>query len=274
MNQAQIEALFSNVVGMATAYLPKVALAIIVLIIGNMIIGGLSRTLTRVLESRKVDATLTPFISSMFRWGLKLMLLISVASMVGIATTSFVAVIGAATLAIGLSLQGTLGHFAGGVMLLIFRPFKVGDYIIAQGEEGSVVSIDLFVTVLKRADNQKVIIPNGPLAGGLMRNVTANEFRRVDLAVGIGYDDDIDKAFNVLTDMCSKHAKVYKDPGPFVGITEYGDNSINLTVRVHCNTADYWNVFFDLNREIKRTLDQAGISIPYPQRDVHLYNKN
>jgi len=251
-------------------YGPKVLMVIVILIVGLKVIGIISRTMDKVLAKKDFDPTLRPFICSMIAWALKVLLFISIAGMVGIETTSFVAVLGASSLAIGLALQGSLANFAGGVLILILRPYNIGDYISAEGSEGVVEKIDIFATIVNTVDNQKVIIPNGPLAAGKIINVTGQGQRRVDLAVGIGYDDDIDKAIQALVEMCNAHSKVLKDPGTFVGITDYGDNSINLTIRPWCKTADYWDVFFECNRGIKSCLDKAGVSIPYPQRDVHM----
>ena len=254
-------------------YGPKVLLAAAVLYIGLKLIDKVTSLLRRLFEKKNIDETLRPFLSNLIGWALKVLLLVSVASMVGVETTSFVAVIGAAGLAVGLALQGSLANFAGGVLILIFRPFSKGDYIVAQGDEGIVERIDVFATVINRLDNQRVILPNGPLAGGMIRNATGESTRRVDLSIGISYSDDIRKACQTLTQMCSNHPKVLKDPAPFVGVTDYGDSSINLTVRPWCKTQDYWDVFFDLNEQMKYTLDEAGFSIPFPQRDVHLYNE-
>ena len=160
------------------------------------------------------------------------------------------------------------------MIILVLRPFNIGDYIEAQGEQGTVQRIDIFSTVLTRLDNQRVIIPNGPLAGGNINNKTAEKQRMVDLAIGVGYGDDLHKAISALTEMCNTHPKVLKTPGAMVGIHDYGDSSINLVVRPWVLTEDYWTVFFELNLKIKQTLDDAGISIPFPQRDVHLHNSS
>lgn len=270
-----IQAYTDKAIEMGMEYGPKFLLAIIVLFVGLSIIGSLTKLIKNIMIQRKVDETLIPFVTNLIGWGLKALLLISVASMVGVETTSFVAVVGAAGLAVGLALQGSLANFAGGVLILIFAPFKKGDYISAQGHEGIVDSIDVFATIIITLDNRKVIIPNGPLAGGSIDNYTGEGLRRVDLSIGIGYNDDIKNACAVLQDMCSKHQKVQSQPEPpFVGVTDYGDSSINLTIRSWCKTEDYWTVFFDLNKQIKYTLDENKISIPFPQRDVHLFNQN
>ena len=273
MNMEKVDIYVEKIIKMAIEFGPKLFLALIILVMGLSIIKSFTRFIRNTMEARKVDPTLAPFIVNLFSWGLKALLLISVASMVGVETTSFVAVLGAAGLAVGLALQGSLANFAGGVLILIFRPFVKGDYICAQGFQGSVDTIDVFATVVTTLDNRKVIIPNGPLAGGPIDNYTAMDIRRVDLTIGIGYNDDIRNAIKVLTAMCANHPKVLKDPAPMVGVTDYGDSSINLTIRPWSKTSDYWDVFFDLNEQIKYVLDENKISIPFPQRDVHIYNE-
>lgn len=255
-------------------YGPQLLLAIAFLIVGLSMIKSVTKLTRSLMIKHEVDPTLTPFFVNLIGWGLKALLLISVASMVGIETTSFVAVLGAAGLAVGLALQGSLANFAGGVLILIFRPFTKGDYIEAQGVQGVVESIDVFATIITTVDNKKVILPNGPLAGGTIDNYTGHSKRRVDLSVGIGYNDDIRNACKVLQDMCSTSPKVINNPeAPFVGVTDYGDSSINLTIRAWTNTEDYWSVFFELNEKIKYTLDEHNISIPFPQRDIHVFNE-
>lgn len=262
-----------KVTPLVVAYVPKVLLAILILIIGFFLIGKVVNLVEKAIQKHGSDPSLATFLGGLTRWILRILLLISVASMVGIATTSFVAVIGAAGLAIGLALQGSLANFAGGVLILIFKPFKTGDYIIAQGEEGTVKKVDVFATILTKLDNRRIILPNGPLAGGTIVNVTAEDVRRVDLSIGIGYGDSIPKALEVLKKMCELDSRVLKEPEVFVGVTDYGDSSINLTLRSWVKQDDYWDVFFDLSKSVKPTLDEAGISIPFPQRDVHLFNE-
>lgn len=270
LSNIDFQKLTDKATDMSAEYLPKLVLALVVLIIGFIVIGRINSLIQKLVKNRNWDPSLGSFLGGLLSWLLKGMLLISVASMIGIATTSFIAVLGAAGLAVGLALQGSLANFAGGVLILIFKPFKTGDYIMAQGEEGFVHKVDVFATVLTTLDNKRVIIPNGPLAGNKMINVTAEETRRVDLSVGISYSDNIKAAITALESMCSSHAKVMNTPAVFVGVTEYGDSSINLTIRSWCRCEDYWDVFFDLNHSIKATLDDANISIPFPQRDVHM----
>jgi len=254
----------------AVLYLPKLVLAIIFLVVGLFVISKITKAVNKILNAKNIDLSLSNFLTSLIGWTLKALLFISVISMVGVATTSFVALIGAAGLAVGMALQGTLSNFAGGVMLMLFKPFKTGDFIVAQGEKGTVRTVDVFATHLNTLDNRRVILPNGPLASGPIVNVSAEDNRQVLLSVGIGYEDNIKTALDALTKMCHEHPKVLKTPESFVGVTDYGDSSINLTIRAWVGKENYWPVFFDLNKNIKPTLDKAGISIPFPQRDVHM----
>lgn len=251
---------------------PKLALAIITLLIGLWIIKGISKLVTLSMERSKVDPTLIPFMTSLISWLLKVLLFISVASMIGIATTSFVAVLGAAGLAIGLALQGSLANFAGGVLIMIFKPYKVGDLIESQGHLGIVKEVQIFNTILISPQAKQVIIPNGAVSNGAIVNYTAEGKIRVDLSVGIAYNADIDQAKSVLMDVLTTHDKVLQDPAPFVGVSEMADSSVNLVVRPHCHPDHYWDVFFDINEAMKKALDKNNISIPFPQRDVHLIN--
>jgi small conductance mechanosensitive channel len=229
--------------------------------------------MNKTMERSNIDISLRKFLSSLFGIILKVLLLISVASMIGIATTSFVAILGAAGLAVGLALQGGLANFAGGVIILIFKPFKVGDFIDAQGYMGTVNEITIFTTVLKTPDNKTVIIPNGALSNGSMVNFSTEPRRRVDMVFGIGYGDSIEKTKSVLSKLVDADARILKDPAPQIVVGELGDNSVNFTVRVWCESANYWGVFFDTHEKVKLAFDEEGISIPFPQRDVHVYNQ-
>jgi small conductance mechanosensitive channel len=222
------------------------------------------------MTGKSVDPTLIPFIKSLISVTLKALLLISVISYMGIPMTSFVALLGAAGLAVGMALSGTLQNFAGGVILLILKPFKVGDFIEAQGYMGVVKEIQIFNTILTTVDNKRVIIPNGGLSTGAMTNFTAEQTRRVDLTFGIGYSDDIDKAKKVIESVISKNQNIHKDPEPFIGVVELADSSVNLVTRVWTDTAKYWDVFFYMQETVKKEFDKQGISIPFPQHDVHM----
>ena len=252
-------------------YTPKFLLALLVLLIGLWLINRITNLITRLMQARKVDPTLGPFVTSLASWTLKAVLLISVASMVGIETTSFVAVLGAAGLAVGLALQGTLQNFAGGALLLLFRPYEVGHLIQAQGHLGVVKEIQIFTTHLVTLDNKRAIIPNGSISNGDIINFTAENLLRVDLVIGVAYDADIKAAKQVLLDVMKKHDKVLSEPEPFVGVLELADSSVNLAVRPFARPEHYWDVYFDVYEQGKAALDAANITIPFPQRDVHLY---
>jgi len=258
----------------AVDYGPKVILALLTLIIGLWIIRLVTRGIRKGFKKSKMDETLRPFIVNLIGWTLKALLFISVASMIGIETTSFIAVLGAAGLAIGLALQGTLANFAGGVLILIFKPFKKDDVIEAQGELGIVKEIQIFVTTILTPDNKLVIIPNGAISNGNITNYTAAGKRRVDIVIGISYDSDIKKARQVLLDVMKNDKRVLKDPEPGVTVLELADSSVNLAVRPWSTPEDYWNIFFDTTENGKIALDEAGITIPFPQTDVHLIKQD
>jgi len=268
----KMESLYMKGYELGLEYAPKLALAIITLIVGLWVIGAVSRLFVASMEKSKVDATLIPFINNLLSWILKLLLFISVASMLGIATTSFIAVLGAAGLAVGLALQGSLSNFAGGVLIMIFKPYKVGDLIESQGHLGVVKEVQIFNTIVTSPQNKQIIIPNGIASNGSITNFTAEGQLRVDLSVGIAYDEDISKAKTILLDVLNNHEKVLSDPAPFVGVLELADSSVNLAVRPFCKAEDYWDVFFDINEQMKVALDNNDVTIPFPQRDVHLSN--
>ncbi|GAB4368085.1 MAG: mechanosensitive ion channel [Calditrichia bacterium] len=255
-------------------YVPKAVLAILVLLIGLWIIRLMGRGLNKSLEKSKIEPSLQHFLSSLFTILLKILLLISVASMVGIATTSFVAILGAAGLAVGLALQGSLANFAGGVLLLLFKPFKVGDFIETQGYLGAVHSIQIFNTVLKTPDNKTVILPNGAVSGGSITNFSTEPQRRVDMTFGIGYSDDIDKAREIIQRLILQDSRILANPEPMVAVSELADSSVNFTVRVWGNSGDYWGIYFDMHEKVKKSFDAEGVSIPFPQRDVHLFQNS
>lgn len=254
-------------------YAPKVLLAIITLILGFWLIKQLKKLMLRVMKKRKVDKTLQPFLTKLVTVSLKVLLLVSIAGMVGIEVTSFIAVLGAAGLAIGLALQGSLANFAGGVLILLLKPYKVGDFIVAQGEAGTVNEIQIFHTILKTPDNKTIVIPNGPMANGNITNITEEPKRKVEWTFGIGYDDDLKKAKKLIEKILTKDKRVLQEEGMQIVLGALADSSVNIIVRVWVLKEDYWNMFFDLNERVKETFDKNGISIPYPQRDVHLHKK-
>ncbi len=267
-----LEQYSSTIYDMVITYLPKLALAIVTLMVGLFLISTIMGTLKKRLAKNKAYASLSTFLVSVFSIILKVILLISVASMIGIETTSFVAILGAAGLAVGLALQGSLSNFAGGVLIILFRPYKVGDYIDAQGHSGTVSEIQIFNTILKTPDNITIIIPNGNLSNGSIINFSAETMRRVDWTFGIGYNDDIDKAKSAISSLISADSRIHITPEPFIAVSELGDSSVNFVVRVWCDSPNYWGIFFDMQENIKKAFDEQKISIPFPQRDVHVYN--
>jgi len=251
-------------------YGPKFIGAILVLILGFWIIGIITRAAARLMKSRDIDPSLRPFFRTLISMTLKVLLVVSVMGMVGIQMTSFIAILGAAGLAVGMALSGTLQNFAGGVMILMFKPFKVGDYIDAQGYSGSVKEIQIFNTILKTPDNKTIIIPNGGLATGSMTNFSTEPTRRVDWVFGIGYGDRYETAREVLLKFIQEDDRILKDPEPFIGLNELADSSVNIVVRVWVNATDYWSVYFDMNEKVYKNFDKKGLNIPFPQMDVHI----
>lgn len=249
---------------------PKLAGAILALIIGLYLANTITGGVDKIMEKKDLDPSLRPFLKSLIGTLLKILVVVSVLGMVGIQMTSFIAILGAAGLAVGMALSGTLQNFAGGVMILTFKPFKVGDFIEAQGYTGSVNSIQIFNTILKTPDNKTIIIPNGGLSTASMVNYSTELTRRVDWTFGIAYGDDIDKAKEVLSELLLGNEQVLQDPPPFVKLGELADSSVNFTVRAWVNAADYWTVHFYMLEKVYRRFGEAGLNIPFPQMDVHL----
>jgi small conductance mechanosensitive channel len=270
VNMNQAEKWLDKGMQLVTDYGPKVVGAIIFLLIGLWVVKRIVNGSKKLMHKRKLDDSLIPFLSTLLDILLKVMLIISVAGVLGVQTTSFVAVLGAAGLAVGLALQGTLANFAGGVLILVFKPYRVGDLIEAQGEKGTVKEIQIFVTILLTPENKTVIIPNGAISNGNITNYTKEGVIRVDTTFGISYDSDIKKAKDILMKILTDHPKTLKDPAPFVGVAELADSSVNLAVRPYCKPEHYWDVYFDVYEAGKIALDQGGITIPFPQVDVHM----
>lgn len=246
--------------------------AIVTLFLGLWILKGINKTFGRMLEKRNVDPSLTPFLKSLVATTLRLVLIIVVLGMVGIEMTSFIAIMGAAGLAIGMALSGTLSNFAGGVILLILKPFKVGDFIEAQGYSGTVNAIQIFYTILKTPDNKTIIIPNGDLSTGSLTNYSTESKRRCDWSIGIAYGDDVAAARAILLDILEKDERIHKDPAPFIKISELADSSVNLATRVWVNSEHYWDVKMDTLEKVYNDFNAKGINIPFPQMDVHVHN--
>ncbi len=256
----------------AVEYGPKLIGAIIVLIIGFWVVKLLTKGFDKLMVKSKMDDSLRPFLKSLVGSLLKVLLAISIMSMLGIEMTSFIAILASAGLAVGMALSGTLQNFAGGVMILIFKPFKVGDFIDAQGHTGTVKEIQIFVTILTTPDNVTIIIPNGGLSNGSMTNYSSRSTRRVDWTVGVAYGESIEKVRKTIRKLIDDDPRILDDPSSFIKVGELADSSVNFTVRGWVKSDDYWDVFFDMNEKIYTTFEQEGISIPFPQMDVHVNN--
>ncbi len=263
-----------NLVTLVSVWGLRMAGALAVLIIGRFGCGVARKSVRRAMESRRVDPSLVPFVSNFVYYILFAAVVIAVLGLFGIETTSLVAVLGTAGLAIGLAIQGTLSNFSSGVMLLLFRPFHVGDYIEAAGVSGTVDEIGVFSTTLNTPDNVKIIVPNSGIFGATIKNYSANETRRIDIVLGISYDDDISNAIAIVNAVLGIDSRVLADPKPTVAVSELSDSSVNLVVRPWCRREDYWNLRCDLIRKFKEELEQGGCTIPYPQHDVHLHQAN
>jgi len=270
MNEETLTNVWNKVADFISIYGLKLIGAIILLIIGLWVIKIIVRSLNKVVSKKIDDPSLAGFIKSLTSILLKIMLIISIMTMVGIEMTSFIALLAAAGLAVGMALSGMLQNFAGGVMVLIFKPFEVGQYITAVGHSGTVKEIQIFNTILNTPDNRIIIIPNGKLYSESIVNYSKEERRRVDFTFGISYSDDIDKAKEILQSIIAKNELILKDPAPFIGLIEMADSSVNLTVRVWAEAANYWSIFYDMNETVFKEFNKQGINIPFPQMDVHL----
>jgi small conductance mechanosensitive channel len=249
----------------------KVIAAAVILIVGLIAAKGIRAIIRRMLQRGHVDETLVSFVSSLCYFGIMAFVIIAALGQLGVQTASFVAIVGAAGLAIGLALQGSLGNFAAGVLMIIFKPFKVGDYIEGGGVDGLVEEIGIFTTELKSLDNKKIIVPNAKMTGGNIVNYTAKDIRRVDLVAGVSYKDDLDKVKKVLEGILAADGRILKDPAPTIGVLALAESSVNFAVRPWVKTSDYWDVFFAIQENIKKQFDAEGIRIPFPQQDVHLH---
>ena len=261
----------NTIVPFLTQWGLKVIGAIVVLIIGRMVAGMIRSAVRRGMTRSEVDQTLIPFVSSLVYWAVLAVVLIAVLNLFGVHTTSLVAILGAAGLAVGLALQGTLSNFAAGVMLLLFRPFKVGDFVEVGGISGAVFAVKIFSTVIKTGDNVMITVPNSQVWGGTIANYNGFDTRRIDLVMGIDYGDDIQVAVDTIQRIVTSHDKVLAEPAPVIAVSNLGDSSVDLVVRPWVNAGDYWGVRFDLTRKLKEGLEAAGCSFPFPQQDVHMH---
>ena len=251
-------------------YTLKIIAAIVILFVGLWLAKKIRKLFVKALEKKEIDATLVGFFSNIIYGAIVVFVIIAAISKLGVETTSFAAVVASAGLAIGLALQGSLSNFAAGVLLILFRPFKVGDAIKVAGEMGVVVEVSLLTTELKNFDNIKVVIPNSTIMNGAITNFSANSTRRIDLAIGVGYGDDLNKARQIILDLIAADERILKDPEPQVLVSNLGESSVDFVVRPWVNSADFWLTRCDLIKKIKETFDAEGISIPFPQRDVHM----
>ena len=249
----------------------RILSALAVFIAGQMIAKSVRKGMVRLFDRTELDETLEKFLVSLVYYLILVMVMLAAINIAGVPTTSFLAVLGAAGLAIGLALQGSLGNFAAGVLMIIFKPFKVGDFIEGAGVAGTVEEIQIFTTQLKTPDNKTVIVPNAKMTGDNITNYTVKGTRRVDFVFGIGYEDDIDKARKVIEGIITEDKRVLKDPAPMVAVSELADSSVNFVARAWTSADDYWGFYFETTEKVKKQFDAEGISIPYPQRDIHVY---
>ena len=270
---SSIEQFLQDLIPLAAEYLPKVLLAIVTLIVGWWVVSGLSKLIAKGVDKKGADESVTRFVKNLSKIILQILLILSVVSMVGIETTSFVAVLAAMGFAIGLALQGSLSNFAGGVLILILKPFRVGDYIESQSFAGTVERIDIIYTVLKTPDNTKIVLPNGDVANQPIQNYTSEDTRRIEWVIGIDYSDDIKKAREHIKKLIDADDRILGDPEPMIAVAELGDSSVNFKVRVWVKTSDFWGTYFDMIEKVKYEFDENGISFPFPQRDVHLFQE-
>lgn len=266
-----MEAYMDKIMEMVSLYGVKIITALVVFIVGRWIAKGVRALVSRVMKKAQIDPILIGFTSNIAYIALLAFVVVAALGQLGIQTTSFIAILGAAGLAIGLALQGSLANFAAGFLMVIFRPFNVGDYIEGAGMEGTVEQIQIFTTTLVTLDNKTVIIPNAKLTEDNIVNYTVKGIRRVDLVFGIGYGDDIDKARQVIDGVLGKDDRILKDPAIQISVAELGDSSVNFVVRPWVKCDDYWDVYMDTTENMKKGFDAGGINIPFPQRDVHLY---
>ena len=252
----------------------KLIVALIIFYVGRLVARMLVNGIQRIMQAQEVDKILETFVGNLVYWTFMVFVIIAAINHIGIETTSLIAVMGAAGLAIGLALQGSLSNFAAGVLIVVFRPYRVGDFVEAAGISGVVEQVQILTTILKTGDNKQIIVPNNQIIGSIITNYSANDTRRVDMTIGVSYDDDLDKVRETIQALIDADPRIHKDPEPAIVVSALSDSSVNFTVRTWVNTGDYWGVKFDLTEAVKKRFDQEGISFPFPQQDVHLYNKS
>ena len=249
----------------------NLVIALLIFYVGRMVIGLVTRALRKVMQRQEVDTTLEKFVCNVVRMALLVVVIIAAISQLGIETTSFIAIFGAAGLAVGLALQGSLSNFAAGVLIVLFRPYQVGDYVEAAGISGTIEQVQILTTILTTPDNKQIIVPNSQIMDSIITNYSAKDTRRVDMTVGVSYDDDLDKVRRTLEELVASEDRILDDPACTIAVLELADSSVNFVVRPWVKSSDYWGVTFDLTEAIKKRFDKDGISFPFPQQDVHLY---
>lgn len=252
----------------------KLLAALVIFYVGRMVARMLQKGLRKMLQTQAVDKILETFVCNLAYWAIMIFVIIAAINQVGVQTTSLIAVMGAAGLAVGLALQGSLSNFAAGVLIVIFRPYRVGDWVEAAGISGSVEQVQILTTMLKTGDNKQIIVPNSQIMNSIITNYSANDTRRIDMIVGVSYSDDLDKVRKTLEELVASDERILKDPACTIAVSELADSSVNFVVRPWASTADYWSVKFDLTEAVKKRFDKEGISFPFPQQDVHLYNQS
>ena len=252
----------------------RAATALAIFLVGKFIIRLLVNAITRVMTTQDIDKTLMTFVSNLVRISLMVVVVIAAIGALGVETTSFIAIFGAAGLAVGLALQGSLSNFASGVLIVLFRPYRVGDFVEAAGIAGSVEQVQILTTILKTSDNKQIIVPNSQIMNSIITNYSAKDTRRIDMVVGVSYSDDLDKVRKTIEDLVAAESRILDEPPVTIGVSELAESSVNFVVRPWVSTADYWNVKFDLTEAIKKRFDQEGISFPFPQRDIHVYQQS
>lgn len=265
--------MWATVQGVGLEFGINLVIALVILFVGRMVARLVTRGMRNLMQAREVDKILESFVCNLVYWTLMVFIIIAAVNQIGLQTTSLIAVIGAAGLAVGLALQGSLANFAAGVLIVVFRPYRVGDYVEAAGIAGSVLQVQILTTILKTPDNKEIIVPNGQIMSGIITNYSANDTRRVDMVVGVSYDDDLDNVRKTIQELVDADERILKDPECTIAVSELADSSVNFVVRPWVKTEDYWGVKFDLTEALKKRFDKEGISIPFPQRDVHVYHK-
>lgn len=266
--------LWTQVQSTGVSFLIKVAIAIVIFVVGRIVARAIAKGIRKLMHAQEIDKILETFVSNLAYWAMMTFVIIAAITQLGIATTSLVAIMAAAGLAVGLALQGSLANFAAGVLIVMFRPYRVGDYVEVAGIAGSVLQVQILSTVLKTGDNRQIVVPNAQIMGSIITNNSANDTRRVDMVIGVSYEDDIDRVRATIKELIAADERILSDPECLIAVAELADSSVNFNVRPWVRSSDYWGVKYDLTEAIKKRFDKEGISFPFPQQDVHLYQQN